>query len=92
MRTHKFLILFGDVEYVLDFCGLKDESIRDQIVYNEEPRLKVIECKHEQFEDNVVHVEDIDDCGGFDFIRDVNGKLWYFVDHMTKTDIINKFE
>ena len=90
--NHKFLIINGDSEFVMNWLSPKvSDEVRKSISYNEEPYLKVIECRHEEFRDNVVSLEDDND-GGVDFVRDINGKLFYFADYWRKTDVIDAFE
>jgi hypothetical protein len=92
MKPTKFLVVVGDSEYAMDSLSSRvSDEVRDQIFYNEEPHLTVIECAHPDIADNFVDLED--DCGGSTtFIRDVDGTLWYVDDWMTKTDLINRFE
>ncbi len=90
MRKHKFLIVVGDSEWVIE--NMRDEELANSVVYNEDSRLKVVECYHEKFEDNCIEAEDIDDCGNHTLLRDVNGNLWFFDDCWSKADVINAFE
>jgi hypothetical protein len=93
-RTTKFLVLVsGDADLARDHCRFSPEysRIRD----NDCAYLRVVECKHEDFKDNLVRIKDDDDNDDdclMDFVEDVNGNLYYFDDYWTKTDVINAFE
>lgn len=92
MRGHKFLIIVGDATYVREEYDL-EADVRRQIKSSEDPYMTVVSCPHEKFEDNIVrlyarHDENQYAC----FVRDMNGKLWYFEHAMEKLDVIKAFE
>lgn len=92
MKTTKFLILEGDSDFAMD-C-LSSRSLIDNkkdIHYNECARMLVIECIHPNFDDNIVDL--IDDGGDtIGFVRNAEGKLYYYEEVLTKEQLINRFE
>ncbi len=95
MKTTKFLVVVGDSECAMDSLSRRlDKSVFDSILYNEEARFAVIECVHPDFFDNVVSLQDDTEerDSTIDFVRDVDGTLWYVDDWMTKEECANRFE
>jgi len=91
MRGHKFVIIVGD-SYILEDYDLTQE-VSDQIEWNEDPYLAVVTLPHENFSDNVVvltHAADAEDETWV--VRDVRGRLWYYMDVMSKMDLILNME
>jgi hypothetical protein len=84
-KTHKFLILAAS-SYFLE--GEVPDDIWDQMRKSDDDCLRVIECHHEKFSDNVIDVCD----GDYELVCDVDGRLYYFHDVMTRMDIIKEFE
>lgn len=87
-KTHKFQVILGDCYWLMD--DIRDEEIRSKILDNEEPRSKFIVCHHEEVMDNVVQIQGIE--YEWELIRDVNGRLYYYEEILTKTDVVNGFE
>jgi hypothetical protein len=91
-KTHKLLVLIGDSEFIQESLSSRvTQEVCDQIFYNKEPYMRVIEVCHEDPKDNMVELDD-DMEGTITFIRDIHGKLYYCDDYLSKTDLINKFE
>lgn len=94
MGRHKFLVLVGDSYHLEDYD--LDPQLSKQIYWNEEYFMHVVTCHHERFEDNIVtfllknsYDGVMDEVG---LLRDVNGRLWYVDQYMTKMDLIKEFE
>jgi hypothetical protein len=90
MKTHKFLILEGSYDEIMDVVRHGQDTL-DRIAYVWEPHMRVIECKHEIFDDNCVDLYQ-EDGKTTNFVQSVDGTLYYWEDVMTKFEIIEAFE
>ena len=80
----KFLILVEDSDWVSR--EIDDVSVQTQLVGSDHQYMEIITCHHENFNDNCIEIE------GYELVRDVDGRLFYFTDHMTKGELIKRFE
>lgn len=90
-RTYKFLIIHG--VYDVDDLDIvrHGREVRDRISQNWEESLRVVECRHEIFEDNCVELYD-DNGQSQSFVQSVNTTLYYWEDMMTRFEIVEAFE
>jgi hypothetical protein len=56
------------------------------------PQLQVVSCKSSEFADNFITVVDQDSGEHVDLLQDVDGNLWYVVDHMTRVQVVGAME
>ena len=87
---HKFLILTDGCSYLE---GEFTKELSEQINWSgDEPSMYVIECHHPVFNDNVVDIADYTGRCHYSFVRDVKGDLHYYLNALSKQNIINMFE
>lgn len=92
MRTHKFLIVIsGTSEYWSEYSYQGGDEWLKSLIVREDPEVRVIECHHENYEDNIVHFTTT--CGDVvNPIRDVRGNYYVWDDIWTKLEVVNAFE
>ena len=95
-KTTKFLCLVSDSEWMAsDLHPRYDSDFRERVRWHDSPYIRVIECAHPNLEDNEVTVdmqEILGECYTTQFLKDINGDMWYVDDVWDKTQIINSFE
>jgi hypothetical protein len=93
MRGHKFLIIVGS-SFDVDDYELSEFTDPGVKVAVDEVYMTVVTCPHENFNDNVVCLKGTlgGDPAELSVVRDMDGKLWYFVDVMSKLSVIDAFE
>lgn len=89
MRGHKFLCLV-DPTYFLE--GEFTDAEAAQIEWHDDSRMEVLTLAHEKMEDNLVTLHTDIEGDEFEFVRDIEGKLWYVSDFWTKNQVIKAFE
>jgi hypothetical protein len=89
-RTYKFIILEASYDEIMDTTR-HSKKVIDSINYVWDDHIRVVECKHEKFEDNCVDLYQ-EDGETANFVQSVGGVLYYWTDVMTKTEIIEAFE
>jgi hypothetical protein len=80
---HKFLICIESGDFLLDEV---DPGVREHIHTTDDVVMFVIECFHPNFDDNVV------DINGYNLVRDVNGKLYLYLNYFSKANLISMLD
>ena len=94
-KPTKFICL---IHFLCEDAYIRDESgsliliPRNMIVNDEDGEISVAECRHEDFDDNLVQTYYHNGMSADEMLVDIHGRYWYILDHMTKEDTINAFE
>lgn len=90
MRGHKFLCLI-DPNYFHEDCFTQEEN--EQISWNDDSFMTVLTLAHEKFSDNLVTLTNADDPNDdYEYVRTIDGRLYYISDWWDKNEVIRRFE
>lgn len=90
MKGHKFICLV-DSNYFHE--GEFDDQTTKQIHWSDDSFMMVLTLPHENFHDNVVSLKTTDKYQTeYEYVRDINGSLFYVADYYSKMDVIKAFE
>jgi hypothetical protein len=89
MRGHKFICLV-DPTYWLE-GDIPTVELCEQIVWSDDAYMAVLTVAHENIHDNFVTIK-TDSGDDVEFVRTIDGRLYYVSDWRSKADLIREFE
>lgn len=85
-KIHTFLVLTGFTDF-----DLAHPEQQELLVYREEPGMFAIKCEHEEFEDNLVQLEEKWSNSKVTLLRDIDGRYHECWDYLSRKDVVDMF-